>query len=183
MAPTVIHSVLLFDGHSSQPNATVIFDSDSGKIISVLQASSNTQYPTGATVIDGNGHTLLPGLIESHMHCYGIHLAPGSDEQDTLRSPLRAGVTTVCDMHSDLGSVNKWRKAIAEEEAEAQKPGGTVTLSDLKSSLYGATIAGGWPKPIVLSNHPSEEVSMSIVNPCSASTPGRASNPFQISHC
>lgn len=159
MAPTIIHSVVLFDGNSTHSDATVVFDSESGKITSVKTGSSDSSFPSGATVIDGKGHTLLPGLIESHMHCYGIHLAPGSDEADILRSPLRSGVTTVCDMHSDLGSVTKWRKAIADDLTRAGTSGGTVTLADLKTSLYGATIAGGWPKPIVLAGHPTEEVS------------------------
>ena len=32
-------------------------------------------------------------------------------------------------------------------------------LPDLKSAFYGATIEGGWPKPIVLHLDPSPEVS------------------------
>ena len=156
MSPTVIHSVLLFDGTSTHQNATVVFDSDTGKITSV--GSSNSNAPPGATVIDGSDHTLLPGLIESHMHVHGLHLPPGSDEAGILQPPLRSGVTTVCDMHSDPDSVNKWRKAIAEEIAKAKGSGGTVSLPDLKSSLYGATIEGGWPKPIVLGHDPSDEV-------------------------
>ncbi|OCT54153.1 hypothetical protein CLCR_00180 [Cladophialophora carrionii] len=157
MSPTVIHSVDLFDGHSTHSNATVVFDSESGTITSVSTGSSHAQHPSGATVIDGKGHTLLPGLIESHMHCHGLHLPPGGSMKDILRSPLKSGVTTVCDMHSDLDSVNTHRSAIADE-LEKAKAGGTVTLSDLKSSLLGATIEGGWPKPIVLSGHPTEEV-------------------------
>src|SRR4051812_37507897 len=101
MAPTIIHSVLLFDGTSVHQDATVSFDSSTGLITSVSKEKSG--FPQGATVIDGNGHTLLPGLIESHMHVHGLHLPEGSDENDILRSPLRSGVTTVCDMHSDLG--------------------------------------------------------------------------------
>jgi len=33
-----------------------------------------------------------------------------------------------------------------------------VALSDLKSSLFGATIDGGWPAPIVLSHNPTDEL-------------------------
>ncbi|KIX01446.1 uncharacterized protein Z518_09172 [Rhinocladiella mackenziei CBS 650.93] len=158
MSPTIIHSVVLFDGHATHPNATVTFDGDSGTITSVSTAPSSVQYPAGATVIDGKGHTLLPGLIESHMHVHGLHLPPGSDESGILRSPLRSGVTTVCDMHSDPDSVKKWRGRITDELAHAKSSGGTVSLSDLKSSLYGATIEGGWPKPIVLGHDPTDEL-------------------------
>lgn len=156
MAPTIIHSVLLFDGTSVHQDATVSFDSSSGLITSVSKDKSG--FPQGATVIDGHGHTLLPGLIESHMHVHGLHLPEGSDENDILRSPLRSGVTTVCDMHSDLGTVNTWRKRIAEEMKQVKAGGGTVSLSDLKTALLGATIAGGWPGPIVLGPNPTDEV-------------------------
>ena len=166
MSPTVIHSVVLFDGHTTHSDATVIFDSENGKITSVSTGSSNAQHPSGATVIDGKGHTLLPGLIESHMHCHGLHLPPDGSMEDILRSPLKSGVTTVCDMHSDLDSVNGLRKSIANELTEVKKSGGPVTLSDLKSSLLGATIEGGWPKPIVLHGNPSEEVSLSRATDC-----------------
>ncbi|OAG40605.1 hypothetical protein AYO21_05101 [Fonsecaea monophora] len=158
MAPTVIHSVVLFDGNKTHLNATVVFNSDSGTITSVSSGSSSSQYPQGATVINGAGHSLIPGLIDTHIHCTNVHLPPGADDSMILRSPLKCGVTTVCDMHSDLSMVQRWRKAIAEELAQAKRAGGTVALSDLKSSLYGATIEGGWPKPIVLSGHPTEEV-------------------------
>jgi hypothetical protein len=160
MAPTVVHSVTLFDGNATHPNATVVFDSASGKVTSVSTSSTHVQHPSGATVIDGSGHTLLPGLIESHMHCHGLHLPPEASVQDILRSPLKSGVTTVCDMHSPLDEVDTLRKSIADEIAEAKQSGGKVTLSDLKSSLLGATIEGGWPKPIVLSGHPTEDVSV-----------------------
>lgn len=157
MAPTtIIHSVLLFDGNSIHQDATVCFDSSSGLIISVSKGKSS--FPQGATVIDGSGHTLLPGLIESHMHVHGLHLPKGSDENDILRSPLRSGVTTVCDMHSDLDAVTKWRNRISDELKQARAGSGTVSLSDLRTALLGATIQGGWPGPIVLGPNPTDEV-------------------------
>lgn len=156
MAPTIIHSVLLFDGNSIQQDASVSFDSSTGLITSVSQGRSS--FPQGATVIDGKGHTLLPGLIESHMHVHGLHLPAGSDENDILRSPLKSGVTTVCDMHSDFEVVSKWRKRIADDLRQAKAEGGTVSLSDLKTALLGATIKGGWPGPIVLGPNPTDEV-------------------------
>lgn len=159
MSPTVIHSTRLFDGYTTHDNATVVLDQNTGTITSVSTDSTQNHFPSGATVIDGSGHTLLPGLIEAHCHVYNLHLPPGADESDILQSPLRCGITTVCDMHSDLGSVNNWRKKIAEELEKAKSGGGTVALSDLKTSLLGATIEGGWPKPIVLAHDPSEEVS------------------------
>ena len=62
--------------------------------------------PTNATVRDGTGHTVLPGLIDTHVH---ISMAPGAawreespEEEATrrahhLRSYLAWGVTTILD--------------------------------------------------------------------------------------
>lgn len=159
MAQTVIHSVLLFDGKDVHKNATVTFDGSTGLITSVASSASDS-YPADATVIDGAGHTLLPGLIEAHMHCHDLHVPPGTDTSDVLKSTLRSGVTTACNMHAPAESANGLRETAAAELEAARKAGkkGRVTMSDLKSSHLGATIDGGWPKPIVLTGDPSPEV-------------------------
>ena len=160
MPRTVIHSVVLFDGQRVHPDATVIFDSKSGIIASVSHGSDvDKNTLKDDIVIDGTGHTLLPGLIDAHIHCYSIHFPPGTDTSFILGAPLKCGITTVCDMHSDVEAVNKLRKEATDELARARKHGGAITMSDLKSALYAATIDGGWPKPIVLGEEPTEEVS------------------------
>lgn len=159
---TVIKNVRLFDGKDVHPSATVVFSPSTGKITDVHTSSSaNVATEPGMTVIDGRGHTLLPGLIEAHVHVYDLHLPPGGDHTQVLRSPLKCGVTTICDMHSDIGTIHKFKAQIKQESEDARRGrnGGRVELADLKSSLYGATIEGGWPKPIVLAHEPSEEVS------------------------
>ncbi|KIW20341.1 hypothetical protein PV08_00916 [Exophiala spinifera] len=116
MGATVIHSVLLFDGVSTHPNATVTFDRESGRITSVSTTpTSSTHFPPGAAVIDGQGCTLLPGLIESHMHVHNLHLPPGASEDDILRSPLRCGVTTL------KALVDTWPNVTVDNAAEFVK--------------------------------------------------------------
>ena len=66
-------------------------------------------------------------------------------------------------MHSDPETVQRFWSEIEEDreralEEDVEGKAGRVELADLKSSLYGATIEGGWPKPIVLAHEPSEEV-------------------------
>lgn len=159
----LIKNVRLFDGKDIHPTATVVFSPVTGKILDVTTKSSFFTIPAeaGMTIIDGRGHTLLPGLIEAHVHVYDLHLPPGADHTQVLRSPLKCGVTTICDMHSDPGTIHRFKTQIKEEAEDARKGrnGGRVELADLKSSLYGATIEGGWPKPIVLAHDPSDEVS------------------------
>jgi len=160
MSQVVIHSVTLFDGETVRQDATVIFNTSSGLIESVSCSSEKPDSSTDTTIIDGNGHTLLPGLIDAHMHCHGLHLQPGQDASSVLQTPLKSGVTTVCDMHSPPDQVKKLRSSITQETQAARKQGkdGKVTMADLKSSLLGATIKDGWPKPIVLGGHPTDEV-------------------------
>lgn len=162
MGITVIKSVRLFDGNEVFPTSTVTFDTDSGTIISVDTSSSSNDVPPDAEVIDGSGHTLLPGLIDAHVHVHGLHLPEGADHSQVLRTPLRCGVTTICDMHSDPEIIHKFKANIKEGVARAKKDNSKVALADLKSSLYGATIEGGWPKPIVLAHDPTEELKATV---------------------
>jgi dihydroorotase-like cyclic amidohydrolase len=157
MGVTIIHSVLLFDGTTTRENATVVFDSESGTIISVDRTPASQSSPE-AVVIDGTGCTLLPGFIDSHIHCDEISLPPGADSTDILRAPLRCGITTVCDMHSDPATVKRWRSKLADETSRAAKIGGTVSMSDLKSALHGATISNGYPKSLLLGTDPPDQV-------------------------
>ena len=63
---TLIRQAQVFDGTRmiGVRNVLVI----DGKIASI---GSSTIAPAGATVVDGEGRTLMPGLIDSHTHVYG----------------------------------------------------------------------------------------------------------------
>jgi len=65
--PTLVDNVLMFDsaaGRYLPGRAVLIAD---GKVAQVGAAGS-LKAPAGATVIDGRGKTLLPGLWDSHQH-------------------------------------------------------------------------------------------------------------------
>ncbi|PXA95874.1 amidohydrolase [Nostoc sp. 3335mG] len=65
--PTLIDNVLLFDSVAGTylPNRAVLIAD--GKVVSVGAAGS-LKAPAGATVVDGRGKTLLPGLWDAHQH-------------------------------------------------------------------------------------------------------------------
>jgi imidazolonepropionase-like amidohydrolase len=68
--PTLVDHVLMFDsvaGKYVPDRAVLIAD---GKIAAVGPAGS-IKAPAGATVIDGRGKTILPGLWDSHQHIGG----------------------------------------------------------------------------------------------------------------
>jgi len=75
---TIIKNARVFDGVKLLDNSTVAIEND--KIVDRLK---------GDTVIDGSGCTLLPGLIDSHVHLNGL---------DNLQKTAEYGVTTVLDM-------------------------------------------------------------------------------------
>jgi imidazolonepropionase-like amidohydrolase len=66
MAVYVITNVTIFDGTGAEPFAgEVLVD---GPRITAVTASGRGPRPDGATVIDGAGGTLMPGLVEAHAH-------------------------------------------------------------------------------------------------------------------
>ncbi|MFF3951012.1 amidohydrolase family protein [Streptomyces sp. NPDC001902] len=79
----------------------------------------------GDEVIDAEGGTLLPGLIDSH-----IHLVPGA-----LAQGLTFGVTTALDMFSQADVM-----AVAKQQAAARPD-----VADVRSAGIGATAPGGHP--------------------------------------
>ena len=79
----------------------------------------------GDEVIDAAGGTILPGLIDSH-----IHLVPGA-----LAQGLTFGVTTALDMFS-----------LADVMAAAKRQAGARSdVADVRSAGIGATAPGGHP--------------------------------------
>ena len=138
MASFLIKDVRIFDGDDTIDNGSVLIEN--GKISKV--SSSPIEY-SGQT-ISKPGHTLIPGLIDVHIH---------ADHANPIALPqsLRFGVTTVCDMH------NEWQNILKLKE---QMKGGDC--ADLKYTSFAATIDMGWPMPIVLA-HNKEEATLAEI--------------------
>ena len=56
---------------------------ESGRIVSVAR-KTGTKKPAGATVVDGKGQFLIPGLIDSHVHLASV---PGMSFDQTESKP------------------------------------------------------------------------------------------------
>jgi imidazolonepropionase-like amidohydrolase len=106
-----VRHVRVFDGDQVHAGMTVVIR---GGIIASVQA--DTAVPAGIEIIDGTGHTLLPGLFESHGHMW----------DRALTQALAFGVTTVLDM---FGSPD-W----AAERREEQRRGIATDRADLLSA-------------------------------------------------
>jgi len=103
-----ITGATLIDGTGADPvdNATVVIDND-GRIAEVGAGAS---VPSDAQVLDVGGATVMPGLIDAHVHLYsgkfGANmqeraLTPpslhGYESMENARETLEAGVTSVRD--------------------------------------------------------------------------------------
>ena len=93
-------SVVPTTGNASIPNRTVVVRD--GRIVEVGEAGRVT-VPQGATVVQGRGKFLMPGLAEMHAHLPGTN-APAQLAQDILFLYVANGVTTIRGM---LGAPNQ----------------------------------------------------------------------------
>ncbi|HMC61081.1 MAG TPA: amidohydrolase family protein [Candidatus Solibacter sp.] len=119
--PLLIEHVRVFDGTRVLTDTSVLVEG--GVIRSV---GANPARPAGATVVDGTGKTLLPGLIDAHTHTIG---------QDPLKQAPIFGVTTDLDMFTDP----KLAAGVKKQQREGMLP----DYADLRSSGYLATAPGG----------------------------------------
>ena len=81
--PILFQHVRVFDGVQVIPSADVLIENG------VIKEIGPTVAPGNAKIVDGTGKTLLPGLIDAHVHVHGA---------ETLEQALIFGVTTEFDM-------------------------------------------------------------------------------------
>ncbi|WP_428276489.1 CIA30 family protein [Candidatus Palauibacter sp.] len=112
--------VALFDGVAFRPNQDVWVED--GR---VRRVGAKLRLPEELPRVDGRGHTLLPGLIDGHVHTFG----------GTLNDALRFGVTSVLDQFTDPALLTGARAARDEIARTAE--------ADLFSAGMLATAPGG----------------------------------------
>lgn len=143
MGSFLITEVRVFDGENViLPKGFVLVEN--GLIKSVFE-SAPYSLPDDCITISGVGCTLVPGLIDAHVHSF--------DEVQTLEEALHFGVTTVMDMHSEPEYVAKLQKVVAQRD----------DIADYRSCCHAATIKGGWPATIETYADNSEQVSISLI--------------------
>ncbi|MBV9990190.1 MAG: amidohydrolase family protein [Alphaproteobacteria bacterium] len=117
----VVKDVRVFDGDRTIEKTDVAVRD--GRIVSVGSGVASR----GLETIEGRGKTLLPGLIDAHVHVF-----PGA-QQDALRF----GVTTELDMFSMLPFLKDWQ----EQRRSLRRTSG----ADTWSAGIGVTAPGGHP--------------------------------------
>ena len=121
---TAIKNAHIFDGENIIDDKLILIEGE--RILSI-----GGVIPTGATVIDANNATLMPGLIDSHVHT----------DIDGLHDALLFGVTTELEMNGKW-SFNQ-RKKIAKRH----------DVADFRSPGMGVTPPGGHPSQYMKSSN------------------------------
>lgn len=138
MSPsTLITNARIFDGEDVVTDKGFIFFRDG--LITAIGAEDASITPSADVRIDATGYTILPGLIDAHVH---VH-----DGTDELAQSIKFGITTVLDLFNDPDNIAKLKKEASER----------ADISDIKSSCLAATIKDGWPRPIILATLKNKE--------------------------
>jgi imidazolonepropionase-like amidohydrolase len=102
--PLAIVGATLIDGSGAPPLAEAAVVVEDGRISRVGPAAA-TPLPDGATLLDGHGRFVIPGLVDMHVHA-------GVPEREHLRLFIAAGVTTVLDLGGQVPDLAAYRAAI-----------------------------------------------------------------------
>jgi imidazolonepropionase-like amidohydrolase len=125
---TLVQDVRVFDGKAAHEHRSVLVR---GGVI--VDADYRGQPPAGSRVVPGAGRTLLPGLIDAHVHAY-----------QHFELPLVFGVTTEVDMFTAVPTMQKIAAAMAEgrnrEQADVFSAGTLVTAPGGHGTEYPLAI-------------------------------------------
>ncbi|MGV8122136.1 MAG: amidohydrolase family protein [Candidatus Xenobiia bacterium LiM19] len=139
--PFAIKNVRIFDGVSMLTENTILVENG---VISELGQFGVMEFPPGTEIIDGTGHTVVPGLIDCHTHIYDpVYL---KDPELELRKALVFGVTTELDMMTD--------PAVAARIKKLKADGRGRDMADIFTSGFMLTSSGGHGTEYGIKNPP-----------------------------
>jgi imidazolonepropionase-like amidohydrolase len=142
--PIVLHAARLLDvesGHITEPGEILVEDGV------INEVGAKVTHPSNAEIIDLGDTTLLPGLIDAHVHLF---LHPGAEDLQTIeesvpqrtitatvaaRADLLAGFTAERDMGTEgAGSADT---AVREAVNSGQIPGPRMRISGNAINILG----------------------------------------------
>jgi imidazolonepropionase-like amidohydrolase len=150
--PVAFVGGMLLDGYEAPPIHHSVVVIDNGRIVSVC-SRADTPIPEDAVVIDAGGKTVLPGLIDAHVHVdligHGDYVRfyeflRGMERVDEVmpigaKQMLRAGVTSALDLGAPFNVLG-----VRERIERGEIPGPRLTIS------------GPWITRIYLDSVPDE---------------------------
>jgi imidazolonepropionase-like amidohydrolase len=123
-AKYAIRGARLFDGEAVKEVGSVLVEGE--KIVAL---GERLETLPGTEIIDAQGMTLLPGLIDAHTHA----------QPPSLEHALLFGITTELDMFS----CPEW---MSEQRIQAASRN---DVADIRSASVGATVLGGHPSMMI----------------------------------
>lgn len=128
----IITNGTVVDGRGSEPNRDGIVAIVDDRITFVGRAADYS-YPSAAQVIDARGGTILPGIIDAHVH--------GASNLAIRREFLISGVTAICDLGSPLQKMPQLDKGYLNQAPVARgfRAGPIITAP---GGLPGAVLQG-----------------------------------------
>lgn len=139
--PFAIKNVRIFDGVSTLTENTILVENG---VISELGQFGVMELPPGTMIIDGTGHTIMPGFIDCHTHIYDPVYQ--KDPELELRKALVFGVTTELDMMTDPAVVTRIKKLKADGRGR--------DMADIFTSGFVLTSTGGHGTEYGIKNPP-----------------------------
>ncbi len=110
-----------------------------GKIIAIHPPENGWRSPQDARTLNLEGRTILPGLIDAH-----VHLTRGGEPRENAAATLRAGFTTVIDLGSANGDGVRLRDAIAQGQVVGPRvfaAGSWIGMKGGVCEFGGATVS------------------------------------------
>ena len=123
--PILFQHVRVFDGLQVIPSTDVLIRD--GRIENIGQDPKDPS----AQIVDGTGKTLLPGLIDSHVH---VHRA------ESLQQALTFGVTTEFDMAMPRYRISELKNSEISSMADFWSAGELATAPGGHGTEYGRII-------------------------------------------
>jgi imidazolonepropionase-like amidohydrolase len=125
---TMIQNVRVFDGKIAHEHRSVLMVDGV-----IANADFHGAAPAGARVVSGKGRTLLPGLIDSHVHAFRH-----------FELPLLFGVTSEIDMFTSVQFMQKMNQSIAagtnHDMADVFSAGTLITAPGGHGTEFGMPI-------------------------------------------
>jgi imidazolonepropionase-like amidohydrolase len=140
-----ITGVTLIDGTTRPPVQDAVILIDGARISQVGRRGSVT-VPLGATVIEGQGKFVIPGLADMHNHLQSGSMRVQQDLRLNLRRMLVVGVTTIFDPSITLRDFATLKSASSDDASPFARFYSTGPIVSVKGDLFAQMVGGPTPQ-------------------------------------
>lgn len=177
MTSLLLRAERMFDGEEFLESPRVLIEDD---VVAAVSTHSDPPHGPETTVVDLPGTTLLPGLIDSHVHATlpGGMVPPTEPDHITavvlgnLQKSVQAGVTFVRDCGSPGKTLLQLREDLPEDAAGFVLAGPALTVPNGHAHALGREVAGENDLRLAVEQLADSRVDFIKVIGCGGGTPG-----------